>query len=94
MAFDDLRLAAHVQRRLPELTVIDGHDLLTDIQKVSTPDEIALMQEGASINQRALEQVIEAARPGVRWEELAHIYRVALAERGAVPTTDKGLMWG
>jgi Xaa-Pro aminopeptidase len=94
VAFDDLRLAAHVQRRLPELTVIDGHDLLTDIQKVSTPDEIALMQEGASINQRALEKVIEAARPGVRWEELAHIYRVALAERGAVPTTDKGLMWG
>ncbi len=94
VAFDDLRLASHVQRRLPELTVVDAHDLLTDIQKASTPDEIALMQEGATINQQALERVIAAARPGVRWDELAHIYRMALAERGAVPTTDKGLMWG
>ena len=93
VAFDDLRLARYVSQELPDLQVEDGHDMLMDIQKCSTADEIKVMVEGTSIAQLALENAIAAMKPGIKWSELAHIYRVTLAEHGAVPTTDKGLMW-
>ena len=94
VAFDDLRLANYVKQRLPGLQISDAHDMLIDVNKCASVAEIRVMQEGATIAQQAMENVIAAMKPGVMWSELAHIHRMSLAERGAIPTTDKGLMWG
>ena len=60
VAFDDLRLAQHVQKELPDLKVVDGIDLLLDIRKVKTEEEISRLRKGVGSTRRR-------SRPASRW---------------------------
>lgn len=75
VAFDDLRLAAHVQRRLTALRTVDAIDLMIDVRKVKTPEEIERLRTGVQINEEAVEAAIPLIEPGRVWGEVARAYR-------------------
>jgi Xaa-Pro aminopeptidase len=95
VGFDDLRLANAV-KSLPgfdRMQVVDAYDLFIEIRKVRTPEELRLHRVAARINQEAIEQVLNAAEPGLPYSELARIYRTVFAQHGGRVTSDKGLLW-
>lgn len=96
VAFDDLRLAAHVQRRHPALQVVDAIDLMIDIRKVKTPEEIERLRTGVSINQQAIEAAIPHIEPGRVWGEAARAYRDSVQSHpgAAVLVPERSLQFG
>jgi Xaa-Pro aminopeptidase len=96
VAFDDLRLAQHVQRELPSLKVVDGIDLFLDIRKVKTAEEIERLRFGVKINQAAVEDVIPMLKPGQVWGECAQTYRDSINahEHAKVLAPEKALQFG
>ena len=96
VAFDDLRLAQHVQRALPSLKVVDGIDLLLDIRKVKTPEEIERLRFGVKINQQAVAEVIPMVKPGQVWGDCAQVYRDSINshEHATVLAPAKALQFG
>jgi Xaa-Pro aminopeptidase len=96
VAFDDLRLAQHVQRELPDLKIVDGIDLFIDIRKVKTAEEIARLRTGVAINQEAVEAVIPMLKPGQVWGDVAQRYRDVVNghEHAKVLAPEKALQFG
>ena len=95
VGFDDLRLAAHVQRILPKLNVVDGLDTWLDIRKVKTPAEIEFLRNGAMINESGLRRIMPMIRPGVVWRDVAAEFRNHLQSAGAnVISAQKALQFG
>ena len=95
VAFDDLRLAAHVQRILPKLAVVDGLDAWLDIRKVKTPAEIEFLQAGARINESGLRRIVPLIRPGVLWKDVAAEFRNHVQSAGAnLISAQKALQFG
>lgn len=80
LGFDDLRFAAACAARLPRLRTRDALGTLNSIRAVKSPDEVAIMREGARRNQRAIEAALAAVRCGVRWSEIRRTYAVAASE--------------
>lgn len=95
VAFDDLRLAAHVQRALPNLVVVDGLDAWLDVRKVKTGAEIELLEAGARINESGLRHIVPSIRPGVPWKDVATEFRNHVQARGAnLISSQKALQFG
>jgi len=95
VGFDDLRLAAHVQQRLPELKTLDGLDAWLDIRKVKTPQEIAFLKQGASINEAGLRKILPQIQPGVLWRDIATEFRNHVQAAGAnLLSAQKALQFG
>jgi Xaa-Pro dipeptidase len=96
VAFDDLRLGHHVQRELPSLKVVDGIDLMLDIRKVKTAEEIERLRFGVKINQEAVDAVIPMIKPGQVWGECAQVYRDSINshEHAKVLAPEKALQFG
>lgn len=95
VGFDDLRLANALKQQpgFDRMEVVDAYDIFMEIRKVRTPEELRLHRAGALINYQAISQVLEAAAPGVRYSELARLYRRVWADHGGRATSDKGLLW-
>jgi Xaa-Pro aminopeptidase len=95
VAFDDLRLANHVQSELADLRVADGHDTWLDVRKVKTPQELEFLRHGARLNEAALREIVPSIRPGVAWKNVAGRFRQYLQEHGAnVMSAQKALQFG
>ncbi|MDE2304808.1 MAG: aminopeptidase P family protein [Gammaproteobacteria bacterium] len=95
VAFDDLRLAAHVQRILPKLVVTDALDAWLDIRKVKTAAEIEFLATGARINEQGLRHIVPMIRPGVLWKEVAAEFRHHVQASGAnLISAQKALQFG
>jgi Xaa-Pro aminopeptidase len=93
--FDDLRLAHHVERDLAALQVVDAHDVWLDIRKVKTSAEIALMRQGARINESGLRHIMPMIRPGAIWRDIAGRFRQYVQEQGGnVLSAQKALQFG
>ncbi len=61
--------------------MVGACDLFLEIRKCRSPEEVRLQRIAAAINYRALLAVLEAAKPGVPYAELARA------------STAKGLLW-
>ncbi len=95
VAFDDMRIAGWVKQELPDLDVVDGHDLWLDIRKVKTAEEIERLRTGAQINQGAIEHIIPLIAPGVVWGEVARAYSEYVRSHGAeVLAPERALQFG
>jgi Xaa-Pro aminopeptidase len=95
VGFDDVRLATHVARQLPALEWLDAHDVWLDIRKVKTPDELALMQHGARLNEAGLNEIMPMIEPGASWRDVAGRFRRYIQEQGAnVLSAQKALQFG
>ncbi|MBM3571127.1 MAG: aminopeptidase P family protein [Alphaproteobacteria bacterium] len=95
VAFDDLRFGAAVRDQLGgALEVVDGRWPLRQIRMVKTPAEIALLRRASDINEAALAAAIAAVRAGGRWLDMVQAYRHGLAQAGAKPAGERGMLFG
>ncbi|MBS4730374.1 aminopeptidase P family protein [Mycobacterium sp. SM1] len=94
VGFDDLRFGSHIKEHIPEIEVVDAHQIFWDIRKVRTRQELKLLSNSARINQIALGAVIKEMRPGVNWRDLAYLYKNTWTRHGGRSVSDKGLFWG
>ncbi len=80
---DDPRIGGWLNEiGLPQVSVRDATTLFREIRMVKTPDEIALLRHAATMNEAALDIVIESLVPGMPRDELERIYNVEIARRG------------
>lgn len=96
LACDDPRVGARLRDLGFGGTAPIGDALWTmrRVRLVKTPDERAIMTQGARINADALADVVTAGRPGLRESDLARIYRRHLVERDARHLGERGMMFG
>jgi Xaa-Pro aminopeptidase len=78
---DDLRFAGALERELP-IRAEDGYQLLREVRQVKTADEIALLRLAASVNQRAIEDMVATWTTGATWRRMIHAYHRAALDRG------------
>ena len=95
VGFDDLRLAQHVQKITPKMTIADAHDYWLDVRKVKSAEEQAILRQGAKINETALQEITPLIRPGVVWRDVIDQFRESVMRQGAVLlASQKGLQFG
>lgn len=80
---DDLRLTNWLaELGLDALEPVDAVNILREIRIVKTPAEIAIMREGARMNETACLAAIDAMHEGATWPELNTIYATEIARLG------------
>jgi Xaa-Pro aminopeptidase len=95
VAFDDLRLAERVRARLDgALDIVDGRWPLRQIRMVKTADELARLRRASDINERGTVAASKAVRAGAPWTDMVQAYRRVLAEAGAKPAGERGMLFG
>ena len=75
-------LHATLRRVLPHVEWIDADGILADERMIKLPAEIELLRRAQQLNERALEAVLEALRPGVREIDLTAVFDAALERVG------------
>ncbi|WP_230293605.1 M24 family metallopeptidase [Croceicoccus sp. Ery5] len=80
---DDPRIGGWLHEiGMPGVQISDATTLFREIRMVKTPREIELMRKVATMNEEALEAVIDSIRVGMPRMELETIYNVEIAKRG------------
>jgi Xaa-Pro aminopeptidase len=95
IAFDDLRVAGEVRRRLGErVEVVDALHVFRKIRMVKTAPEIALLRKAAAINDVAVLEAVEAAAAGRPMSAMVDAYRIAMVRQGGTFLGQRGMMFG
>jgi Xaa-Pro aminopeptidase len=95
VAFDDLRVAAEVRRRLGErVEVVDALHVFRRIRMVKTAPEIAVLRKAAAINDVAVLEAAEAAAAGRPMSAMVDAYRMAMVRQGGTFMGQRGMMFG
>jgi len=94
IGFDDLRLANYIKEELPDIEIVDAFKMIMNVRKARTPQELRMLSYSARVNHLGLEAVIEAMRPGMKWSELAYLFKETWIKHGGSTVSDKGLFWG
>jgi Xaa-Pro dipeptidase len=83
LGFDDPRVLGWLQSvGLDALAGSDALNVFKQIRMVKSPAEIEIMRTSARMCEEALDEVIDAMRPGMPLDELGRIHALAMAERG------------
>lgn len=95
VGFDDLRLGAAVRERIgARMEVADGLPAFRRMRAVKTLPEIDLLRRAAAANDAAVRAAATAIREGRPWADMVRAYRAALADRGAKPLGERGMLFG
>lgn len=94
VACDDLRFA----RRLEEasggtIRTVDAQPLLRQVRSVKTEAEIDILRTAGYINDEALSAAAASIRDGGPWSDMVQGYRRVLAQRGAKPLGERGMLF-
>ena len=73
-----------LKEKLPNCDFIPGSGLFLMIRLVKTEDELKAMRAAARINEDAVEEVFRFVRPGVTENEVAEVWRQAVAKPGGM----------
>ncbi len=92
VGFDDM--AAGLRLGIEGMQVADAYDALMFARAVKTAPEMALLERASALNQRAIENIVDAWEPGGTWRDLSHNYSVAVAELGGFVHDPGGSVWG
>lgn len=71
-----------LQQALPHAQIEPAAALFQRIRAAKTEAELSRLRYAAEATERALERAVAALRPGVTEQDVAAVYRVALAEQG------------
>ena len=83
---DDLRLTYWMaEMGLDGIEPVDAVNVLREIRIIKTEPEIAIMRQGAQINEASCLAAIDAMHEGATWPELTTVYATEMAKRGARP---------
>lgn len=75
-------LRAELRRALPHVEWIDADGVLVEERMTKLAGEIALLRRAQELNERAIDAVIDALRPGVREIDLTAVFDAALGRLG------------
>ena len=94
VGFDDLRVAAEVRSKVGErLRTVDALYIFRLIRAVKTDAEIDLLRRAAAINEAAVGAAASAVREGALCSDMVRAYRGVLADRGAKPLGERGMLF-
>ncbi len=80
---DDLRLTQWMaDMDLARIEPVDAINILREIRIVKTDDEIAIMRDGARMNETACLKAIDAMYEGATWPELTNVHATEMARQG------------
>lgn len=71
-----------IRANLPEATLLPASMFFRRVRMIKTPGEIERLSESAALNERAINAMLRAAKPGVKESELAGIYKGEVAKAG------------
>jgi Xaa-Pro dipeptidase len=71
-----------IKAGLPQTTMLPASSFFRYVRMIKTPAEIQRLRESAELNERAINTMLSAAKPGVRESELAGIYKGEIARAG------------
>jgi len=94
VACDDLRFAARLEAAGDgRIRTVDAQGLLRQVRAVKTEAEIALLRQAAHINDLALTGAAQGIGEGRPWADMVQGYRRVLAEHGAKPLGERGMLF-
>ena len=67
---------------LPDAKLLPASMFFRYVRMIKTPEEIQRLRESAALNERAINVMLRAAKPGVKEAELAGIYKGEVARAG------------
>ncbi len=91
---DDLRIGAHLARRLPELETVDGLDAMMAARTIKTPPEMEAFRRVGKVADQSLMAGAHALREGVCWDEVQQSVVNTMTRLGAIPVDEGGLLFG
>jgi Xaa-Pro aminopeptidase len=71
-----------IRTNLPQATLTPASMLFRYLRMIKTPAEIARLRHSAATNERAINTMLRACKPGVKETELASIYKSEIAKAG------------
>ena len=71
-----------IKAGLPQATMLPASSFFRYVRMIKTPAEIQRLRESAELNERAINIMLSAAKPGVKESELAGIYKGEIAKAG------------
>jgi Xaa-Pro dipeptidase len=71
-----------IKAGLPQTTMLPASSFFRYVRMIKTPAEIQRLRESAELNERAINTMLSAAKPGVSESELAGIYKGEIARAG------------
>jgi Xaa-Pro dipeptidase len=71
-----------IKSNLPHATLSPASMFFRYVRMIKTPGEIQRLRESAALNERAINAMLRAAKPGVTESELAGIYKGEVAKAG------------
>ena len=80
VAVDDLRLGHRVAPVGVE--VVDGYDVMMQVRRVKTDDELQLLRTATMLNQQAITRTVASWEPGTTWRQIDQAYHQAATELG------------
>ncbi|MDO5567459.1 MAG: aminopeptidase P family N-terminal domain-containing protein, partial [Planctomycetia bacterium] len=69
-----------LKKAYPEAEIVRGDQIMVELRKIKSPNEIACMRQGFKIVEYATQKVIEALKPGVTECQLVGIAQQAIYE--------------
>ncbi|HUC98091.1 MAG TPA: Xaa-Pro peptidase family protein [Candidatus Polarisedimenticolaceae bacterium] len=71
-----------IKAGLPQATMLPASSFFRYVRMIKTPAEIQRLRESAELNERAINRMLSAAKPGAKESELAGIYKSEIARAG------------
>jgi len=72
-----------IRERFPEATIVDGDRAFLDMRLVKTEEELARIKKSTEIAEKAIMNVIDAAKDGITDNELLQVARRTIVDEGA-----------
>jgi Xaa-Pro aminopeptidase len=86
LAVDDVAVRALLAEQvLPKAELVDGYETFRYIRAVKSPEELDCLRRSTEANDRAMDAMVAAIRPGVSWGELKLECDRSMIEAGALP---------
>jgi Xaa-Pro aminopeptidase len=77
-----LTIYEKIKSNLPQATLLPASMFFRYVRMIKTTDEIRRLRESAALNERAINAMLRAAKPGIKESELAGIYKGEVARAG------------
>jgi Xaa-Pro dipeptidase len=77
-----LTIYQKIESYLPDAKLLPASMVFRYVRMIKTPEEIQRLRESAALNERAINTMLRAAKPGIKESDLAGIYKGEIARAG------------
>ena len=77
-----LQLYDVLRNKLPDAKIVDGTEVLREIRKIKTKEEVEVIERATEITEKSMEDSLEIARPEISELDLAGMFEYSVAYDG------------